>query len=915
MKEGINMKKHSQNTRYLVFDLLSSILERFHETGKLDENEFIETYIYLTSGEKDPRNLLASFKISHGILANFGTKVLSQHKEDLFDVVFCYFPITFEPPKNDPYGITSKDLKDGLTMCIVGSDVLASEAFPALIEKLNSTSPTVKQDALTMINSCLENYSGSSLRSNGLWKDIWDGIKYEVLHGSDEVETATLALGALIKLAASVAVFDQNGLETSDVEIVDSYHNETVLESSSNGNDVATNVLNELLTQVKNETKDKLEEPQSKLALPAGTLIAGMAQANVVAFESLSSFAVPILLEAVQSSSTIDRQVGVLTILTKFLVSSGRIGSKDNAETYGNSSVEPLLAPYKDRIFEFFSRSLMGSSKSETKLRLLAVDGLTILAQLPGLLASDEIGLIIQYLNNIVLKEEDDELSERALLSLVKMTNFGKQDQIINITFPTFLASLPEDYYMSAETSLEVQKSPEYVLSALARLSTSRPIFEVLSVRLLGKLEVIRSVKYIHVILLTLLSALRKLSDQDDLSFYFEKFVPKLISKLVSPTSTLKDDQTVDTVAQIVAYTVQRVTATQQQLYVNEIFAYFNGSGEYSTLVGSEPVQSFLSPEATPSNLVSFLTTTISPVDPKVQLPVDKLSLIKTLIEVVAKSKSVFERTGYLRFIALITNKYIEADNQLKKVHDSLLSEVETRADVNSLEILTWLAKGLLLRNSSLGYQIADSLVNLLSQDSLTGRFAARLVAVLVAHDRILTKENKLVIRQLYKQKLFALILPKLVDGFKAGHQRVNFMVALSGLLQYTPSTIITPQLSKFLPLLLESFDIQDTKVQEAAINTIIVTLHEAADTFAHHISTMIPKLLKLSQDYQKNSASVRSAALVCLGSFPKTISLEYVLPYRNIVIKGLSTVLDDPRRSVRADAVLCRQSYYELGQ
>jgi len=28
----------------------------------------------------------------------------------LFDITFCYFPITFTPPPDDPYGISSDDL-------------------------------------------------------------------------------------------------------------------------------------------------------------------------------------------------------------------------------------------------------------------------------------------------------------------------------------------------------------------------------------------------------------------------------------------------------------------------------------------------------------------------------------------------------------------------------------------------------------------------------------------------------------------------------------------------------------------------------------------------------------------------------------------------------------------------------------
>jgi len=34
--------------------------------------------------------------------------------QDLFESVFNYFPITFKPPPDDPYGITAQDLKDRL---------------------------------------------------------------------------------------------------------------------------------------------------------------------------------------------------------------------------------------------------------------------------------------------------------------------------------------------------------------------------------------------------------------------------------------------------------------------------------------------------------------------------------------------------------------------------------------------------------------------------------------------------------------------------------------------------------------------------------------------------------------------------------------------------------------------------------
>ena len=62
----------------------------------------------------------------------------------MFDSVFCYFPITFRPPPDDPYGITAQDLKERLKDCIAASSLFAPFAFPQLIDKLDSTSPNVK---------------------------------------------------------------------------------------------------------------------------------------------------------------------------------------------------------------------------------------------------------------------------------------------------------------------------------------------------------------------------------------------------------------------------------------------------------------------------------------------------------------------------------------------------------------------------------------------------------------------------------------------------------------------------------------------------------------------------------------------------------------------------------------------------
>lgn len=121
-------------------------------------DEIITGVADVISGEKDPRNLMIIFSIlkvimiewditNHAEVIENGPGYFVDHIDVwqvLFDSVFCYFPITFRPPPDDPYGITAKDLKSRLRECIAASAYFAQFAFPQLIDKLDSTSPNVK---------------------------------------------------------------------------------------------------------------------------------------------------------------------------------------------------------------------------------------------------------------------------------------------------------------------------------------------------------------------------------------------------------------------------------------------------------------------------------------------------------------------------------------------------------------------------------------------------------------------------------------------------------------------------------------------------------------------------------------------------------------------------------------------------
>lgn len=93
------------------------------------------------AGEKDPRNLMVVYTIIQKIVRSLD---ITNQVENLFDATFCYFPITFRPPPDNPFGITAKDLKTNLRKCLASTPLFAKYGLPLLIQKMSTTSGSAK---------------------------------------------------------------------------------------------------------------------------------------------------------------------------------------------------------------------------------------------------------------------------------------------------------------------------------------------------------------------------------------------------------------------------------------------------------------------------------------------------------------------------------------------------------------------------------------------------------------------------------------------------------------------------------------------------------------------------------------------------------------------------------------------------
>lgn len=304
--------------------------------------------------------------------------------------------------------------------------------------------------------ACARSYGPQTMSTHST--QLWDAVKFEILNSTDEDEIAIEAL--LVGKA--------------------------IAESLSFGLNIApppTSPLARYLRSIVGECLKLLQEPQQKQARPAGQILAKVATASEAAYTYIIQNAVPALLLVYANAEGITKQRALLEVLNLLLESTLKV--------YGvwGDMMAPLidnpLGEFREKLFEMYSQALMGSSKEEAGFMLTALRGLARLSRARKFLEESEVGMVVQYLDEVALEVQGkEELREEALQSLRDIARL-KPNLIISITFPEFMAQLPDN-------ESEDSKMPYTVtLAALAKLSLDRALFEVLLTRLLNKLGVI----------------------------------------------------------------------------------------------------------------------------------------------------------------------------------------------------------------------------------------------------------------------------------------------------------------------------------------------------------------------------------------------------------------------------------------
>lgn len=492
----------------------------------------------------------------------------------LFDSVFGYFPITFRQAPNDPFGITAQDLKTRLRECIAASGCFAPYAFIQLIDKLDSTSPNVKastidprrsssdcaqKDVLQTITACTLSYGLTTISNYSI--TLWDSLKYEILNVQEE----NVAEEALVSLQA-VAIKLSRGVESTDQKTP----------------------LARYLRPITKECNEHLQEPQHKQAKPAGQILSALGIASPIAFLLIVKAVLPPMMTLYQDVDGIAKQRALLEVLVQFLDSAIAVFGTPGGPA-PPTSLENPLNPFKDRLVEVTSQALMSTVAEEVSFRIVALKALLRLCMLRAFLQDNEIGMIVQYLDEIVLFEDPtgrDDLKKEAIRSLVEISKI-KPNMIMDITFPAFMARLPDS--SAAEDSAYLM-----TLEGLAQLSVERFVSDTLIRRLLNRLDVVLqsggSPAYPQALLSTLqyVLAQRDLAQDPNLDDYNEKIVVGLTSRVALaaadkvPVTALNEDKSLEILGRLVVMIVRALDEHKQKSVALQIYSLFMQEDQFT---------------------------------------------------------------------------------------------------------------------------------------------------------------------------------------------------------------------------------------------------------------------------------------------------------------------------------------------
>lgn len=909
----ISMKSLVQSVRYVVFRIIDILFAR-HLAVLSSIPSFLPGYIKLAEGEKDPRNLLLAFNIARIITLEFD---ITNHVDDLFDITFCYFPITFKPPPNDPYGITTEDLKSALCACLSATPRYGPLALPLFLEKLSATAGNTKRDTLKTMSLCLPVYGSTVAKSFA--PQMWSSFKLEIFQPLD-AETADKAVNALTTL---LSVLGQDKAQISGY-----------VEEGING----------LTEEVVTECLRVLREPEKNQAQHAIKIVnACLGTTSAICTYTLNRV-VPFLIKQFHDPDEAAHRDPILAALRDVLHAARELKDDPCRGVAVN-----FLESNKD--------ATLGALTSGLKARVSrgsALSGLLQLSHIPGVLSVEEMAFVVHNINELLGSKEDELEDLRPIaLDVLNVISTVAPKVVEETTLPMLFAALPD---ASPSRDADDERAKYWaILSALAALCEAPTLFEVLVIRLSTKLDIICgstpanrecAAAYAYALLQTLLKVLVRKADAGhvDVSKYLDRLLPALLATAVKATISPTPGKEIAThpkilpiFAAIFAIIVRSACSQKQAVFIGSMAKLFFEARIDGVLISrlQSPCSFHPFEGGAPSeqqNTVCLFVASIIPLRPETPLPFDNITqTLSTLVEwAISDSTNDAQSLAVTQLLSSLVNKHTEKskpwlDEYLPEFWKEIVYNPRQIKQVRIRALRVWVTvtRALVVQNHRQGEELVDKVFSLF-EDPLVGRAAGKAVGEIATNiDGVLTKKNYATVRLFALQKLCTHLLSRVLSGYKESKDsqlQDAHLVALASLIKAVPKATYVDHLSALMPILLRGLNLEDTELRINIFETLLQVAKDTADLgatstgpLAEYAGSLVKATWSNSQSSGETTPRVQICALQLLATLPNALRYDILHPYKSEVIRKLGSALDDRRRDVRKEAVDCRSIWFQF--
>lgn len=698
---------------------------------------------------------------------------------------------------------------------------------------------------------------------------------------------------------------------------------------------VDNQLLDGFLVSILKESMVRISEPQNRQAQGSIEILARMAGTSASAFRQIVPSLIEVLIKMINESDAIDKRMTCLGMLTTVLKSG--VGSPIISQDYRAT----VLSGLKDQLFELYARCLMGTPVDRVSLRQSSIEGLLVLAAIDGLLKDSEFRICIGHLDSIILDEAPHgrEAIQRTAIDALTTLAGLKAAIISEVALPKFLARLPD-----ASRCNELSYIP--ILEALAQLSRERSLFEVICRRLIGRVQAIdRTPDQARFGSAMLAAIYRGLMEQKPVegegksTGLEQALVEPLIRKFTESDSEDQspwDHTLLNNLGRILSFMLSAMTLEDQKTTLTGL-KLFRAPPDSSDPKELSTAWLFAGRKLKAHRLPSVQSAILAPwICAALQRSVEVSSMLECLQYLGTPSSYTAANTAAADLLEILVNKwpqYFEA-TAIPPI-PILKPGVPGSEELGKLfRIYLQMIKGYVLRNHPSGVKLLESLLPALELPTQASSLA-KAFGIILAPSQHLTRANHAVINPLHSQRLYTFLLPILSHKIRSPNtpttSKLNHLTAFSQLVQFLPQTVLLQNIALSSPLLLQCLDLRDPGTRAATIKVLQRLLLAQPLDLESHTASIVTRLLASARlefldppevtaaagaaAQEASPPHVRRAALKCLALMPGAMPLQTLMTVKRDVLQELRLALDDPRRSVRKEAVDCRTAWLRLDE